>query len=65
RLDQEKGPSTPFQRPPYHSALIPGTRKMDISRGLLQSRQESHSTARLAAARRRSLPYFAAKPAFT
>ncbi|MHC2383436.1 transposase [Bradyrhizobium liaoningense] len=25
RLDQEKGPSTPFQRPPYHSALIPGT----------------------------------------
>ncbi|GAA0002365.1 hypothetical protein BRDID11002_23660 [Bradyrhizobium diazoefficiens] len=26
RLDQEKGPSTPFQRPPYHSALIPGTR---------------------------------------
>ncbi|MHC2282932.1 transposase [Bradyrhizobium diazoefficiens] len=27
RLDQEKGPSTPFQRPPYHSALIPGTRR--------------------------------------
>src|ERR1700747_161077 len=26
RLDQEKGPSAPFQRPPYHSALIPGTR---------------------------------------
>src|SRR5271155_2272937 len=26
RLDQEKGPSTPLQRPPYHSALIPGTR---------------------------------------
>src|SRR4029077_8270500 len=26
RLDQEKGPSTPIQRPPYHSALIPGTR---------------------------------------
>ncbi|WP_211434864.1 hypothetical protein, partial [Bradyrhizobium diazoefficiens] len=26
RLDQEKGPSTPFQRPPYHSALIPGIR---------------------------------------
>src|ERR1700757_94656 len=25
RLDQEKGPSTPFQKPPYHSALIPGT----------------------------------------
>ena len=25
RLDQEKGPSTPLQRPPYHSALIPGT----------------------------------------
>ena len=25
RLDQEKGPSTPVQRPPYHSALIPGT----------------------------------------
>src|SRR5512132_4195331 len=25
RLDQEKGPSTPIQRPPYHSALIPGT----------------------------------------
>ncbi|WP_212496842.1 hypothetical protein, partial [Bradyrhizobium liaoningense] len=28
RLDQEKGPSTPFQRPPYHSALIPGTRRV-------------------------------------
>ncbi|MGY4183085.1 transposase [Bradyrhizobium sp. USDA 4518] len=27
RLDQEKGPSTPLQRPPYHSALIPGTRR--------------------------------------
>src|SRR6478736_3525766 len=26
RLDQEKGPSTPIQRPTYHSALIPGTR---------------------------------------
>ncbi|WP_247409529.1 hypothetical protein, partial [Bradyrhizobium sp. 23] len=25
RLDQEKGSSTPLQRPPYHSALIPGT----------------------------------------
>jgi hypothetical protein len=25
-LDQEKGPATPFQRSPYHSALIPGTR---------------------------------------
>src|SRR4029077_13613456 len=25
RLDQEKGPSTSFQRPPYHSALIPST----------------------------------------
>jgi hypothetical protein len=22
----EKGPATPFQRSPYHSALIPGTR---------------------------------------
>ncbi|MGF6313591.1 hypothetical protein ABIB82_007728, partial [Bradyrhizobium sp. i1.8.4] len=26
RLDQEKGPPTPLQRPPYHSALIPGTK---------------------------------------
>ena len=26
RLDQEKGSSTPLQRPPYHSALLPGTR---------------------------------------
>jgi hypothetical protein len=25
RLDQEKNPSTSFQRPPYHSALILGT----------------------------------------
>src|SRR5665213_2935702 len=25
RMDQEKGPSTPIQRPPYHSAMIPGT----------------------------------------
>ena len=25
RLDEEKGPSTPIQKPPYHSALIPGT----------------------------------------
>ncbi|MGC0395684.1 hypothetical protein ABIF91_008070 [Bradyrhizobium sp. USDA 241] len=24
---KKKGPSTPFQRPPYHSALIPGTRQ--------------------------------------
>src|SRR6266545_6709844 len=28
RLDQEKGPSTPVQRSPYHSALIPGTRSI-------------------------------------
>lgn len=26
-VDQEKGPTTPLQRPPYHSALIPGTRR--------------------------------------
>ena len=26
RLDQEKGPSTPIQESPYHSALMPGTR---------------------------------------
>src|SRR6476660_1451868 len=26
RLDQEKGPSTPLQTPPYHSVMIPGTR---------------------------------------
>jgi hypothetical protein len=25
-MDQEKGPSTPLQGPPYHSAMIPGTR---------------------------------------
>ena len=31
RLDQEKGPSTPFQRPPYHSALIPGTSEEPIT----------------------------------
>ncbi|MDI2077918.1 hypothetical protein, partial [Bradyrhizobium sp. Mp27] len=31
RLDQEKGPSTPFQRPPYHSALIPGTSNAELN----------------------------------
>jgi hypothetical protein len=25
RLDEEKGPSTPIQKPPYHPALISGT----------------------------------------
>ncbi|MBR0947513.1 bifunctional methylenetetrahydrofolate dehydrogenase/methenyltetrahydrofolate cyclohydrolase [Bradyrhizobium liaoningense] len=29
-MDQEKGPSTPFQRPPYHSALIPGTSQEEL-----------------------------------
>ena len=25
RLDEEKGPSTPIQKPPYHPALISGS----------------------------------------
>ncbi|WP_461321833.1 YidB family protein [Bradyrhizobium barranii] len=37
RLDQEKGPSTPFQRPPYHSALIPGTSSQQPLGGLLSN----------------------------
>src|ERR687898_618943 len=28
RLDQEKGPSAAFQKSPYHSTLIPGTRSV-------------------------------------
>ncbi|WP_283842411.1 YidB family protein [Bradyrhizobium liaoningense] len=36
-MDQEKGPSTPFQRPPYHSALIPGTSSQQPLGGLLSN----------------------------
>src|ERR1700746_2900216 len=38
RLDQEKGPSTPLQRPPYHSALIPGTRLCENTKPLDRDR---------------------------
>jgi hypothetical protein len=34
RLDQEKGPPTQIQRPPYHSALIPGTRELTAGKWL-------------------------------
>jgi type I restriction enzyme S subunit len=37
-LDQEKGPSTPVQRSPYHSALIPGTRRA-VTKGHIESFQ--------------------------
>src|ERR1700757_3698593 len=46
RLDQEKGPSTPFQRPPYHSALIPGTRANCRGAGLVPMRKHIEQFAR-------------------
>src|ERR1700747_369516 len=46
RLDQEKGLSAPFQRPPYHSALIPGT-------SVPQSEEMCESVRRIAVQRER------------
>jgi len=39
-MDQEKGPPTPVQRPPYHSALIPGTSPELIHPGVLRYLRE-------------------------
>src|ERR1700761_338170 len=52
RLDQEKGPSTPIQRPPYHSALIPGIR-FRVATGMSSAATKANKIA---------VPYEAAEP---